>query len=212
MAAVKQRVSGRTPEQQAARDARKLTKQQKKAKEDASTAMNGETEAESSSMAVARETSPTSGSKRPRPAQDIPEDELLDIDVDAPAPFSKAELRANRKRVKKGLPELPAKVTEDEKPAKKQRKQLDGQGDALDDDELGNDDNVSQRERAKPQISIWIGNLSFRTTEETLQSFIEKGLSGLGGGGQGEEAVTRVKLPKKPGKGQFAENKGCVYT
>ncbi|SRR6266702_2649556 len=55
----------------------------------------------------------------------------------------------------------------------------------------------------KRQNSIWVGNLSYKTTQESLRRFFD---------GVGE--ITRVNLPTKPGKalpGEPArrENRGC---
>ena len=55
----------------------------------------------------------------------------------------------------------------------------------------------------KRQNSIWVGNLSYKTTQESLRRFFD---------GVGE--ITRVHLPTKPGKaapGESArrENRGC---
>ncbi|KAF8272038.1 hypothetical protein EI94DRAFT_1796451 [Lactarius quietus] len=57
----------------------------------------------------------------------------------------------------------------------------------------------------KRQNSIWVGNLSFKTTQESLRRFFD---------GVGE--ITRVNLPTKPGKavpGESSrrENKGFAY-
>jgi len=51
----------------------------------------------------------------------------------------------------------------------------------------------------KRQNSIWVGNLSFKTTQDSLRRFFD---------GVGE--ITRVHLPTKPGTGQSAkrENRG----
>jgi RNA recognition motif-containing protein len=58
---------------------------------------------------------------------------------------------------------------------------------------------------AKRQNSVWVGNLCYKTTQESLQRFF---------GGVGE--VTRVHLPTKlakesPGAPARRENRGCVF-
>ena len=62
------------------------------------------------------------------------------------------------------------------------------------------DESESQPKR---QNSVWVGNLSFKTTEEALKNFFD---------GVGE--ITRVHMPKKsnPGAPKMSrpENRGCV--
>jgi RNA recognition motif-containing protein len=78
---------------------------------------------------------------------------------------------------------------------------------------LGESTTVSKTEKkeedvsapVKRQNSIWVGNLSYKTTQESLRRFFDD---------VGE--VTRVNLPTKPGKaapGESArrENRGCGY-
>lgn len=189
----KDKKSGRTPEQQAARDARKAAKKAALAlalaEADASTsadapapAAEGEGEG-----ATAAATTP----KKRRASTDGTELEL-EIDMSASAPMSKAEARAARKRAKRGDMPLPPKRTEDasEKPLKPATSK-------------------SKKDKpAKPekgQFSVWIGNLSFRTSEAALRAWVEEGVAELGGDAG---CVTRLNLPKKTGHGQFAENKG----
>jgi RNA recognition motif-containing protein len=53
--------------------------------------------------------------------------------------------------------------------------------------------------------SIWIGNLSFRTSGDRIKEFLENGVKELGGD---EGSVTRVNLPKEKNKGEFGPSKG----
>ncbi|ORX40994.1 hypothetical protein BD324DRAFT_678396 [Kockovaella imperatae] len=193
--------SGRTPEQQAARDARKAARLAAAAAAAAEPADETEQMAESSSMAAAKpEESEQSRLKRRREEEEN-DDTLLEIDVAAPEPLSKAEARAAKKRAKKGLPEAPKKAKNEDK---------DDHFEAGDEDEEVDQTRKKGENRAvRKQNSIWIGNLSFKTTEESLKQFLEKGVSELGGVGEG--SVTRVNLPKKAGKGGYAENKGFAY-
>jgi hypothetical protein len=169
--------SGRTPEQQAARDARKAAKKAAKAESGAgdNTNDNDNTEAEPS---------------RKRRAQDD-DPNLLEIDMAAGVPLSKAELRANKKRAKRGEEPLPLKKSA-------------GEGDAE-----AEEKRKEKEDRPKPQpkgeYSIWVGNLSFRTTPESLKEFLTKGIIESGGD---EDSITRVNMPKKADKGSFAQNKG----
>jgi hypothetical protein len=174
----------RTPEEKAARAARKALKL-------AATSGATQTEAESS-------TSPSRKRRRESEAADDlaakvkaqeNDPDLLEVDVDAPEPLSKADLRAAKKRAKKGIPEPTEADKEDgDAEAEKVVKPV--------------------REIEKRQNSIWIGNLSFKCTVEALTAFFEKGIDESGGEGKG--CVTRVKLPKKEGHGTFAQNKGYI--
>jgi hypothetical protein len=216
---VKPKKSGRTPEQQAARDARKAAKLAAATAAAAGAAgvpsanINPEPVVESSSQAVAPiadDASPVKKEKKRRRENDAENDDpnLMEIDVKAPEPLSKAEARAARKRQKKGLPELPAKQS---KPAKRPKVEDDEDDDGSSDeeDEAAKAAKVKAKEAkasTKGRNSIWIGNLSFRTTPESLKAFIEQGITKAGGEASG--AVTRVNMPKTAGGQKFANNKG----
>ena len=189
--------SGRTPEQQAARDARKATKLAQGSKP-LPGSVEAESPAESSAMALAAqpETQPAGTKRRRNSEAEEDAEDLLEIDVDAPEPLSKAEVRAARKRAKKNL-----------ETASKPKAEKSGQGsDVHDGLDAAEDEGKAKKVYVKKQNSIWIGNLSFKTTEASLKAFLEKGVTDLGG--ESEGSVTRVNLPKKNGKGQYAENKG----
>ncbi|KAK4685516.1 hypothetical protein P7C73_g4630, partial [Tremellales sp. Uapishka_1] len=153
--------SGRTPEQQAARDARKAAKAVAALLDDKAPL----TKASSSEPRKRRRESVSSQKDDPA---------LIEVDVKLPTPLSKADARAARKRAKNG---------QQEKPVRKEPLE------------------------PKKKNSVWIGNLSFRTTSANLKQFFQKGVEELGGEG---ESVTRVNLPTKLGKGAYAENKGYV--
>lgn len=127
--------------------------------------------------------------KKPSKEQ-VDDGTLLEVDVDLPAPLSKAEARAARKRAKKaeeaGLPE-PASSEAAGKGKGKEKEKV---------------------EQVKRQNSVWIGNLSYRTTTERVKEFFVKGVAQLGGD---EDSVTRIHMPTKPGHGGFADNKGFAY-
>lgn len=53
--------------------------------------------------------------------------------------------------------------------------------------------------RQKRQHSVWIGNLSFRTTQDALRGFF----NGVG-------MITRIHMPMRRGKETQGENMGCV--
>jgi hypothetical protein len=202
----------RTPEEKAARAARKATKVAS-ASAVTSTELEAPTHAESSSQALNKATPPVepeNARKRRRGSDTVKEIDheakiraqendpnLLEIDVDAPEPLSKAEIRAAKRRAKKGLPD-PTPTTE---PVKGEE-----EGDEA---ERRPAKRAKERDaEPKRQNSIWIGNLSFKCTEDSLRAFFEKGIEESGGDKEG--CVTRIKLPKKEGHGTFAQNKGYV--
>ena len=193
--------SGRTPEQQAARDARKAAK--------ATLAQVAATpsapHAESSAQAASQEDGDAPKGEKKRRREDDEENNdpsLLEINVGAPEPLSKAEARAAKKRQKKGLPELPPKVTKTDKP-----KRAEDGSDGEDGEEAkAREEKKAEEAKSIRQNSVWIGNLSFRTTAEGLKAFLENGIEEAGGNKLG--SITRVNMPKKAGKGEFAANKG----
>jgi hypothetical protein len=194
--------SGRTPEQQAARDARKAAK----AKLAEVAAAPSIPHAESSTQAASQledGDAPKSEKKRRREDDEENNDpSLLEINVGAPEPLSKAEARAAKKRQKKGLPELPPKITKTDKPQRR-----DDGSDGEDDEEIkAREAKKAEEAKSTRQNSVWIGNLSFRTTAEGLKAYLENGIEAAGGNKLG--SVTRVNMPKKAGKGEFAANKG----
>ena len=165
--------SGRNPEQQSGRDARRAAK---------ILSLPVSSEAESS-IQPQRSSPERSAKKRRR------EVEELEVDLSAPEPLSKAEARAARKKARKGDP------SENDIPIENEK---DGDG------------TLGKVAEAKPQDrkrnSVWIGNLSFKTTSELLKDFVIRGVKELGG--EAEGCVTRVNLPKQSGHGEFAGNKG----
>lgn len=175
----------------------------------ASTEEPASLDAESSLQAQARATPDAeeeSGSrKRRRKDEAIDEEEELEIDLEAPMPMSKAEARAAKRKTKRGevVPPKPAAVTE--RPKRKRSLSLDD-GSA---DEGKAEGGEAAKKETKIKNSIWIGNLSFKTTQDTLRSFFVNGLR-ESGAAVGDGSVTRVNLPKKPGHGSFAPNKGWV--
>ncbi|WVF68213.1 hypothetical protein IAT40_002978 [Kwoniella sp. CBS 6097] len=204
--------SGRTPEQQAARDARKAAKAAAKAAaepvEPATTAADEvELEADITKGDDTEEPQEGESSKKRKRVQVVPEGEELEIDVAAPAPLSKAELRAQKKRQKRGdaEPEKPI-VREYEKPSKPAPKEASSKGDG---GEGADGDGKPIGPGGKRQNSVWVGNLAFKTTVETLTDFFQRGVTELGG--QGAGCVTRINMPKKAIKGGYAENKGFAY-
>ena len=194
--------SGRTPEQQAARDARKAAK----------AAAVSTIESDAGAAPVALTSAPTDdtdaasahaeGEAGPSTKSKFNE-ETYEIDINAPTPLSKAELRAAKRKAKRG-----EEVDETEKP--KKRKKLPEFDPTEADPEARAAKDKEQKERVpkpKKQNSVWIGNLAFKTTDEQLRSWIDKGVQELGGEAG---AVTRVNLPKGPARGGYTQSKGYV--
>lgn len=172
--------SDRTLEQKAARDSRKAAK----------AAFTSIPHAESSSQARRSFPDPPT-QKRRRDSDDLEE---LEVDLAAPEPLSKAEIRAARKKAKKGdgdADEISAKGADLAAASEKEG----GEG-------------VTSVKREKKRNSVWVGNLSFKTTPELLKEFVQRGIGESGG--EAEGCVTRVNLPKKPGHGEFTGNRGSV--
>ena len=128
----------------------------------------------------------------------------LEIDVDAPAPLSKAQARAEKKKAKKSKKE-PTEGDEDvhsdgaEKPKKKAKKE-------------------KSDEPPKRKNSVWIGNLSFKASPDSLRSWFTRKLGGdvdvnMDQKDSKSELVTRVNLPMKPGRNRWGhqECKGHVF-
>lgn len=187
--------SGRTPEQQAARDARKAAKKAaaEAAAADVTSATNGDEPASTEG----------DGEKRKRPVYE--DEEMLEVNLKAGVPLSKAEARAAKKRAKLGKAPV-AKRADYEKKAKA----IDG--DESDDGAEGSGEGRARKTKEKTggkeekgDFSVWIGNMSFRTQPEALKTWLQAGLTELGAE---DGCVTRVYLPKKEGRGEFSENKG----
>lgn len=106
--------------------------------------------------------------------------EELEIDVNAATPLSKKELRLLKKG-KKTAEELERAKTEDA-PAPAPATA------------------ASDKEKDNRQFSIWIGNLSYETTEEDLRTFVTSKST------IDTNEITRVKLPKNGRK-----NRGFAY-
>ncbi|WWC72616.1 uncharacterized protein I206_106578 [Kwoniella pini CBS 10737] len=195
--------SGRTPEQQAARDARKAAKLASKAEASAQEPVITTNDESAIVSPPNEETEGESSNKRKRVVQD---GEELEIDVNMAAPLSKAELRLQRKKAKRGEESKPVK-REYEKPNKPSKESKDGEDKTSGDE--GGDKPIVNGVGGKRQNSIWIGNLAFKTTVESLTQFFENGITENGGMGNG--SITRINLPKKNSRDGYAQNKGFAY-
>jgi RNA recognition motif-containing protein len=140
----------------------------------------------SSSSESARSPSlPHSGQQPPKRKRQDPVD-VSDSEHDSESPDETPALsHAERRRQKKKEREQ-KNLKSDATPATKKRKLMDGVATAS---------SVSKKE--KRQNSVWVGNLSFRTTTDALRGFFD---------GVGE--ITRVHMPMKAGAN--GENMGLV--
>jgi hypothetical protein len=111
--------------------------------------------------------------------------------------MSKAEIRAACKRAKRGdapLERSSKPVGENDKDAGDETKRHTGEK------------AVKEKAPKPPRASGRSGSATLRSgPPDSLKEFIEKGIVELGGEA---DSVTRVNLPKKPGNGSFAANKG----
>lgn len=116
--------------------------------------------------------------------------EELEVNLEAPEPPSKRARRA----LKKGKA-LPKKAASD------------------DDDDLQEKDEEEKKGKERSEHGVWIGNLPFLVSSSSLK----KWLVDNSGGAISEEAITRVKIPKKkdPSRSKdsnlAAPNKGFAY-
>lgn len=130
-------------------------------------------------------------SKRKRNT-DAPDDEELEIDVNAPEPPSK---RAKRKE----------KKSRKDSTSKKEKPAIDGSSEAGNTTIKAEQPPASpaQKKNERSDYGVWIGNLSFTTTKDDVRRFLSE---------QGEipeTQVTRVHMPtSSDGKGK---NKGFAY-
>ncbi|WWC92349.1 uncharacterized protein L201_007304 [Kwoniella dendrophila CBS 6074] len=209
--------SGRTPEQQAARDARKAAKLAAKVEAEGSSNSNAAVAdiqpVQKESTAIIDEEGEGEGeSSKKRKRVVVQDGEELEIDINLAAPLSKAELRLQRKKLKRGEESKPIK-REYEKPnkpskASKESQKEDGEG-GDGDDEKKDGSGIVNGVGTKRQNSIWIGNLAFKTTLESLTQFFENGITS--NGGQGNGSITRINMPKKNSRDGYAQNKGFAY-
>lgn len=117
-------------------------------------------------------------------------------DSDAPQPLPSVTEQptvlshAERRRQKKRQKQNQLAATSSESSPRKRRKLDDAKVPAADDPR-----------RQKRQHSVWVGNLSFRTTQDALRGFFD----GVG-------TITRVHMPLRHGKETQGENMGCVLS
>lgn len=125
----------------------------------------------------------------------IPEDEddKLEIDVNLPEPPSKKAKRKEKKRAKSKLIKSEnAEEAGDELEVKKEDGAAETKPKPAD---------ATQTPAKRSDYGIWVGNLPFNATKDTLKEFLLKE------GGIDESGITRVHLPT----GARAQNKGFAY-
>ncbi|KAH7053099.1 hypothetical protein B0J12DRAFT_571658 [Macrophomina phaseolina] len=154
--------------------------------------------------------SPSSSKKRKRSA--LPEDGELEVDITAPEPLSKREQRL----AKKGKLDPNTKASKAPKPSTASSEPADS-ADSDKEDGAGKDsqpaDKKQQKDKPKKEKSphgIWIGNLPWTATRDTLRQFLADRA------GIAEERITRIHMPP-PDKAVAARmtikphNKGFAY-
>ncbi|KAF9450940.1 hypothetical protein P691DRAFT_757727 [Macrolepiota fuliginosa MF-IS2] len=116
-----------------------------------------------------------------------------DIDEDAPV-LSHAAQRKQKKLEKKKQHREDGET--DSAVPKKKRK--------LKDDSAASSKDAANAKGTKRQNSVWVGNMSFKTTEENLRTFFKD---------RGVGDVTRINMPTKAAKGPGLknENRGFAY-
>jgi RNA recognition motif-containing protein len=136
---------------------------------------------------MADSTSPEPVQKRKKKRKhEVPDEEKLEIDVNAPEPPSKKAKRLEKK--------------------KKERKEKEKKEKPVKEDAAIADSIPAQAKRS--DHGIWMGNLPFSTTKEMVRTFLtEKGEIS-------ENDITRVHMPapkEKSSHGRQAHNKGFAY-
>lgn len=148
-----------------------------------------------------REDSPSS--LEAKIAKQAQEEGLLEVDVEAPEPLSKAQARKEAKRAAKRDTAVVDGEDAGTEPPKKKKK-------------------VDENAKPKRANSIWIGNLSFKTTPDELKAWFTKELEAQrakkeesGDAPASElpvrELVTRVNMPMKEGRMPFKQSRGFAY-
>ena len=125
--------------------------------------------------------------KRKEVTEDDSDDNVQTLDTPDEPALSHAE-RRRRKKEQKLAAKLKDEEEEGSESATKKRKLKDGSAKAV--------------VPMKRQNSVWVGNMSFKTTQEDLRTFF---------GDVGE--ITRINMPTKraAGPGLKPENRGCVH-
>jgi len=148
--------------------------------------------------------------KRKFKKDEIPEDEKLEVDVSLPEPPSKKAKRAEKKKDKsKTKTKSDGKAQPAPATAEYSKEAISKLDNAAPD---STEDKPNAAVPQRSEYGIWIGNLSFSTTKETLRRFLDE---------QGEileEDIVRLHMPapnERGGGGDSravkAQNKGFAY-
>ncbi|KAF8806211.1 hypothetical protein BYT27DRAFT_7191523 [Phlegmacium glaucopus] len=143
-----------------------------------------------SSATSSRSSSPEPKEKKniKRKRKEVTEEEVVDDNAQASDTPEEPVLSHAERRRRKKEQKLAAKLEEEEGSTTKKRKLGDGSAKAV--------------VPIKRQNSVWVGNMSFKTTQENLRMFFAD---------VGE--ITRINMPTKPatGPGLKPENRGFAY-
>ncbi|KAB2572208.1 putative rna binding protein [Lasiodiplodia theobromae] len=183
----------------------KKDKKEKKEKKSKKSKTESETPADEPTTAASAEETPkpakdTSSKKRKRSA--LPEDGELEVDITAPEPLSKREQRL----AKKGKLDPATKTLKAPKPAA----ESDSDESDKEEGEGATKQKKKKEKKEKSPHGIWIGNLPWSATRDSIREFFAKhaGLTG--------ERITRIHMPL-PDKAAIANmrfkphNKGFAY-
>lgn len=177
----------------------KKDKKEKKEKKEKKAKPESETPADEDAPKPSKD-SPSKKRKR----STLPEDGELEVDITAPEPLSKREQRL----AKKGKLDPSTKATNKAKPAESDSDSDDKEGDEKGEDEAAKRDKAKKKE--KSPHGIWIGNLPWTATRDTIRQFFADH-AGIAG-----ERITRIHMPP-PDKNAVARmvikphNKGFAY-
>jgi hypothetical protein len=131
-------------------------------------------------------------------ASDYESDSQSDVSSDIDKPVEEDDTTVLSRAAKRRQTKKACRQQDDveSRMPKKKRKLKDGSAASLPKD-------ATSDKGLKRQNSIWVGNLSFKTTEGNLKAFFKD---------RGVGDITRVNMPTKAskGRGPKAENRGCV--
>ncbi|OJD31685.1 rna binding protein rnp24 [Diplodia corticola] len=187
----------------------KKDKKEKKEKKSKRSKTESETPADEPTTTAAAEETPKSSkeSSKKRKRSALPEDGELEVDITAPEPLSKREQRL----AKKGKLDPSTKAAKAAKAAKPSESESDGSDKEDGDEDAADAKKRPQREKKeKSPHGVWIGNLPWSATRDTIREFFDKH-AGIAG-----ERITRIHMPA-PDKAAVANmrfkphNRGFAY-
>lgn len=172
----------------------------------------------SSSSSSASDSPPSTNHKQRREVQDAIDSDADTSDNESDSDSSSTPDNENAKTIPvledDGVPVLSHAARRKQKKQEK-RKRREQEDDDLDYAEpkkkrkleggsvVASSKDVINNKGIKRQNSIWVGNMSFKTTEDNLRAFFKD---------RGVGEITRINMPTKAAKGPGlkAENRGCV--